>query len=215
MRKASPESVIFCKITRKHEAGNAASAQLCRINTNLDHMKKTVYKYGIIAGMIVSLALIVTAIVGIEDVMMGNWGMVVGFGSMLIAFSFIFVAVKSYRDTVANGSVTFGKALSIGLLISLIASTFYVATWVVEYYTLFPDFMDKYIAATLEKAKAGGASAAELQQQARNLDTSRQIYSTPFGIILFTYMEILPVGILVSLIAALVLKRRQAGHAAG
>lgn len=154
-----------------------------------------------------ALALITTAIIGVEDVMTGPWGMVVGFGSMLIAFSFIFVAVKSYRDTVANGSVTFGRAFSIGLLISLVASTFYVTTWVVEYYTLFPDFMDKYIAISLEKAKESGISAAQLQKKSEEMNSWRETYSTPFGIILFTYMEILPLGILVSLIAALVLKR--------
>lgn len=172
-------------------------------------MKKIILKYGLFASAVVTLTLIITAIIGVDCVMMGPWGMVVGFGSMLIAFSFIFVAIKAYRDRIGNRSVTFGRALSIGLLISLMASTFYVATWVIEYYTIFPDFMDKYIETTLEQAKQSGLSEAELKAKTIETDQWRETYATPAGIILFTYMEILPLGILVSVIAALILKRKK------
>lgn len=171
-------------------------------------MKKTIFKYGLISGLIVSFTLMLSAIIGIEEVMMGDWGMVVGFGSMIIAFAFIFVGIKSYRDNYSNGAITFGKALQVGLLISLIASTFYVLTWLVEYYTLYPDFMEKYIAMCMEKAKQAGKTAEELRKMNEDFKFSRKMYSTPLGVALVTYSEILPLGILVSLIAALVMKRK-------
>lgn len=171
-------------------------------------MKNLVVKYGLISGLIVSTTLILSAVIGIEEVMMGDYGMVIGFGSMIIAFAFIFVGIKKFRDHQNGGSVSFGKAFKIGLLISFIASTFYVLTWLVEFYTLYPDFMEKYINASLEQAKAAGKSAAEIQQMNTAFDSSRQWYSNPFGIAGVTYMEIFPLGIIVSLIAALVLKRK-------
>ncbi|RZJ64222.1 MAG: DUF4199 domain-containing protein [Flavobacterium sp.] len=171
-------------------------------------MKNLVLKYGLISGLIVSTTLILSAIIGIEEVMMGDYGMIIGFGSMIIAFAFVFVGIKKYRDDQNGGIVTFGKAFKIGLLISFTASTFYVFTWLIEYYTLYPNFMDTYIATSLEHAKAAGKSAAELKKMDESFDVSRSLYSNPFGIIAVTYSEIFPLGIVVSLIAALVMMRR-------
>jgi len=134
--------------------------------------------------------------------------MLIGYASMVLAFSFIFVGIKNYRDKYNNGLITFGKAFKTGLYISLIASTMYVITWLVDYYVFIPDFMDKYVAHMLKEAKDSGASAAELAKQAKELAYNQQLYKNPIMVVLFTYMEILPVGILVSLIAALILKRK-------
>ncbi|WP_290842756.1 DUF4199 domain-containing protein [Flavobacterium sp.] len=171
-------------------------------------MTKTVLKFGSISGAIVAFMLIAMALIGMEKVMFGPWGMVIGFGSMLIAFAFIFVGIKHYRDKVSNGRITFAKALQVGLLIAFIASTFYVVTWLVEYYVFIPDFFEKYAAASLENAKASGKSPAEIAEVISELDKSREIYETPIGVVLFTYFEILPLGIIVSIIAALVMMRK-------
>lgn len=171
-------------------------------------MQKTVLKYGSVAGAIVAAMLISMAVIGMDKVMFGPWGMVIGFGSMIIAFSFIFVGIKHYRDRVSDGTVTFGRAFAIGALIALVASTFYVVTWLVEYYFFIPDFMEKYAVACMESAKASGKSAAEIAEVAKDLESSREIYKTSFGVILYTYLEILPLGIVVALIAAVALMRR-------
>jgi hypothetical protein len=176
-------------------------------NQKQTNMKKTVLKYGSFAGLIVAAMLISMAAIGMDKVMFGPWGMIIGFGSMIIAFSFIFIGVKHYRDEVSGGTVTFGRALAVGALIAFVASTFYVVTWLVEYYVFLPDFMEKYAAACLESAKASGKSAAEIAEVAKDLESSREIYKTPLGVILFTYFEILPLGLFVALIAAAVLKR--------
>jgi hypothetical protein len=78
---------------------------------------------------------------------------------MVLAFLMIFVGVKTYRDTVAGGKVTFGQAFKVGLLIMLVASVCYVVTWEFIYYTISPDYLDKYASYSIEKLKQSGASA--------------------------------------------------------
>lgn len=171
-------------------------------------MKKKIITNGLIAGAIVA-SWTIAAMVGILDKHFEG-GMLLGYSTMIVAFSLIFVSVKNYRDKQNDGVVSFGTAFKIGLLITLIASTIYVGAWLIDYYYFIPDFFDKYAAHEISRMKAAGASAAELQQQAVSMKNYAQMYKNPFFNAMFTYMEILPVGLLMSLLCALVLKRKQA-----
>lgn len=173
-------------------------------------MKRTVLIYGAIAGAVVSLFMSITMLLTANDekISTGASSMVIGYLGMLIAFTFIFVAIKSYRDKQNGGIISFGKAFGMGLLIAFIASTLYVVTWAIVYNNFLPGYMDKYCAVMIEQAKAS-LSGAALQEKIDEINNARKMYATPWGFTLFTYAEILPVGILVSLIAALVLKRRR------
>ena len=173
-------------------------------------MKRIVIIYGLIAGAVVSVFMSTTMLITANDetVHTGPSSMVIGYLGMLISFAFILVAIKSYRDKQNNGIISFGKAFGMGLLISLIASTIYVITWEIVYKNFLPNYMDRYCAAMIEQAKAslsGSALLAEIDE----INKAKKMYATPLGFTLFTYAEILPVGILVSLIAALVLKRKK------
>lgn len=110
-------------------------------------MKRIIWVYGIIAGLIVGGWLFVaTAIIGHESI---ENGMFLGYASMVLAFSMIFVAVKTYRDKHLDGTISFGKAFRIGLLITLIASTIYVLTWEISFHYFVPDYMEKYTEKTI------------------------------------------------------------------
>ncbi len=172
-------------------------------------MKKNVLVFGAISGLIIA------ATGGISGALCYNnpnfqGNMWVGYGSMLLAFSLIFVAIKNYRDKYNEGTISFGKAFSIGLYIVLITSTVYVLIWLIELYAFFPDFMTRYVAHVLKDAKAHGATDAELKQQAASMAGYINMYKSPLGVIVLTYMEILPVGLVIALIAALILKRKNA-----
>ncbi|MDB5211048.1 MAG: hypothetical protein JWQ30_1875 [Sediminibacterium sp.] len=169
-------------------------------------MKKVILVYGIIAGVIV------TAMMAFSTgyfCAKGDFegGMIYGYSAMIIAFAMIFVGVKSFRDKHNGGVINFGKAFKIGLFISLIASTIYVIGWLINYYCFIPDFMDKYAAVMIAKAKSSGISAAELARKTADMAQMREWYKNPLFVILMTYIEILPVGVIVTLITALVLKR--------
>lgn len=135
-------------------------------------------------------------------------GMIYGYASMIIAFSLIFVGVKNYRDKYNNGVISFGKAFKVGLLITLVASTLYVISWLINYHFFMPDFYDKYFARTLDQLKASGASAATIAEKTGEMKKMAEWSKNEFFIIIMTYVEILPVGLIITLIAALILKRK-------
>jgi len=174
-------------------------------------MKKNVLVFGVIAGLLVSVFMGASMVYmhNNSDADHGASSMVIGYLSMLIAFSLIFVAVKNYRDKQSGGVISFGKAFKMGLLIALIASTMYVIMWALLYNLYMPDFMDKYCAQMIGNAKTT-STPAELQQLTEQLNTQKEMYKNPLFFVLFTYAEILPVGLLVALITALILKRKTA-----
>jgi hypothetical protein len=171
-------------------------------------MKKIIWTCGVIAGIIsVSWGVVCEGL--LSDSLSLNTRMVFGYATMILAFSLIFVAVKNYRDNYNNGVITFGKALKIGLLITLIASTVYVIIWMIDYSYFIPDFGEKYQAQVLAELKASGASAEVIKKQGAEMAVTMEKYKTsPTFRAMFTYLEIVPVGIVISLIAALILKRR-------
>lgn len=168
-------------------------------------MKKIVLLYGLPAGAISVLGYVVTTATGQEDMTVA---MVYGFASMILGFSLIFVAVKKYRETIGSGTITFGKAFLIGLYISLIASAIYVSVWLFYYYNYFPDFAEKYAAKVVEQMQKAGESAAEIEKKRIEMAEFGENYKNPFFNAMVTSTEILPVGLLISLISAAILRRK-------
>ncbi|MGV3631810.1 MAG: DUF4199 domain-containing protein [Bacteroidota bacterium] len=175
-------------------------------------MKRNSLVFGIIAGLIISTFMGVSMAVwscGSGDLDGGNSAMIIGFSAMAVAFSFIFVGIKNYRDKQNGGTITFGKAFLLGLLITFIASTLYVITWGIEFHFFMPDFIDKFADVQIEQFKAGGMSGAALDAATKEMETTIYNYkNNPLYFAMFTYMEILPVGILITLISALILRRK-------
>lgn len=170
-------------------------------------MKKIAITFGLISGLIVSVMMVAgTALLYKDPNFRGNT--IIGYAAMIIAFAFIFVGVKSFRDKYNGGVISFAKAFKVGLFITLVASTMYVAVWLVEYYVFIPDFMEVYTRCVLDRAREDGATQEQLQEQARTMATYSEWYRNPLFVILLTYAEIIPVGLVVALISALILKRK-------
>ena len=136
-------------------------------------------------------------------------GEIFGYTTMVLAFLMVFFGVKSYRDTVGGGSVTFGRAFLVGLMITLVASVCYVATWQVVYYKVAPDFVEKYAAYAVEKAKKSGATEAQNAAQKKEMAEFTEMYKNPLVNIAFTLLEPLPVGLVFTLVTAGVLSRKR------
>lgn len=169
-------------------------------------MKKLVLTFGLIAGFISIIGF--TLMMLNPDTIDFENGMIYGYASMLLAFSLIFVAVKSYRDKHNGGAVSFGKAFKIGLYISLIASTVYVVVWLVDYYFFLDDFWGRYTEICTDGLIAKGASEDVIAEKVAEIEGWKELYKNPLLAGLITYTEILPVGLLISLIAAAILRRK-------
>lgn len=170
-------------------------------------MKKNVLVFGLISGLIVSGLMILFTTMFCGD---GNYegSMLLGYASMLLAFSFVFVGIKNFRDKYNEGFISFGKAFKVGLLITLISSTMYVLTWLVEYYFFIPDFMEKYTEHMIQQAESAGVTGAALEEQVAEMAKYKEMYKNPLFVVLLTYMEVLPIGLLIALISALILKKK-------
>jgi hypothetical protein len=129
---------------------------------------------------------------------------------MLLAFVFIFIAIKSYRDNELGGYIKFGKAFVVGLWVAIIGSLFYTFTWAIIVKKFYPNVMEVYYARHLDQMRAAGKSSAEILKAAKETEWMRSAYDSWIGLLGFTIIEVLPVGLLVALIAAAILKRKPA-----
>lgn len=170
-------------------------------------MKKIVIICGLIGGLIVTVPMMIFTDACYKD---GNFerGMVVGYTSMILAFSLVFVGIRNYRNKYNNGLISFGKAFKVGFFIVLVASTIYVLIWLINYYFFMPDFAERYGMHMMNRLKASGASQLEIDTKAKEMANFAKMYKNPGIVILFTYIEILPVGLLMTLAGSLILKKK-------
>ena len=166
-------------------------------------MGRIVLVYGTIAGLTVALLMRIAMMLFPEG---GTAGMVVGFASMIVALSFVFVGVKRYRDVELGGVIRFGKAFGVGLGIAAIATCFYVAAWELYLYSTDYSFVDDYTRIALEEARQAGKSAIEIAAMAKELEGFKALYGDPFSRMAITASEISPVAILMPLLSAALLR---------
>ena len=164
-------------------------------------MLRTILKYGVIAGIVVGLLMFVTfgAFDGMPPL---KYGMAIGYTTMLIALSAIFVGIKRHRDVDRGGVIGFWPALGVGLGISFIAGVFYVASWEVMQVVMHMDFPGAYSKAILAQETANGASAEALAKITAEMEAFKVQYADPMFRLPMVFAEIFPVGVLVSLISA-------------
>ena len=173
-------------------------------------MKKNIIIYGLIAGIVVSILMLfsINYISHVDGKVDYNTSLLIGYASMLIAFSLVYVGIRNYRDKYNGGVISFGKAFKIGITIVLIASTIYVIAWLIDYFFFIPDFMEKFSAQELDELKASGASQIEIDKETIKMANMVKMFKNPLFNAMMTYAEILPVGLIVTLISSLILKRK-------
>ena len=166
-------------------------------------MMRMILVYGLAAGLIVGIPLsLVTAFAHIGGVL----GMVVGYLTMLVALSLVFIAIKRRRDRDQGGVIRFWPALGLGLGISFVASIIYVVAWELTVAAIHLDFASVYAQGVIAQAKAAGATGEALQKVVDQMEQFKVQYANPLYRWPMTFIEIFPVGVLVSLISAALLR---------
>lgn len=170
-------------------------------------MRKTIWTFGLIAGVIMSAMMVAT--MPFIDRIGYDKGAIVGYTAMVAAFLLVFFGIRSYRDNVRGGTIGFGRAFVVGALITAIASACYAATWEVIYFKYIPDFMTKYEQYALDQARAQGKSEAELAKMRADGEKFNASYQNPVFNFAVTLLEPLPVGLVITLVSAGILRRKR------
>jgi hypothetical protein len=173
-------------------------------------MKKTIITFGLISGAVSSLMMVAT--IPFEDRIGFDKGLVIGYTTIVLSFLLVYFGIRSYRDNASDGHITFAKAFGVGISITLISCVCYVVTWQILYFHFMPGFMDKYGAHMVEKAKASGATAAQIKAKIQEVQRVREIEDNPLMNAAMTFIEPFPVGLAITIISAAIL-RRKAGPA--
>ncbi|MEZ4949166.1 MAG: DUF4199 domain-containing protein [Saprospiraceae bacterium] len=175
-------------------------------------MRKLVLTFGIIAGIINTILMRSFQPLYMQDGQMDmGKGELLGYISMIVALSMIFFGVKSYRDKHQEGIISFGKAFKVGFFITLVASVIYVTGWMIYYNTdeTAQQFPEQYLEYMIDELKAEGASEEKIAEERAEFQSQMELYKIHAVMIAATFMEILPVGLIISLFSALILKRKE------
>ena len=170
-------------------------------------MQRIALTYGLVAGAILSAMMLIT-IPFIEAIGFDRIA-VIGYSTMVIAFLAIYLGIRACRDKAGGGRIGFGRALAVGLAITLVASVCYLGAWQLVYYRLSPDFLDKYAAHAVDKERRAGAGEDRIAETRRDMEAFRARYRDPLFNIGMTLLEPIPVGLVFSLVSAGVLSRRR------
>ena len=172
-------------------------------------MKKAVFKYGLISGAIAAVLMFITTGLLHDYIGFSTAGYLVGYAGMVLSFLIIYPGMKTDRDNTGNGQISYGRALSIGLLITAVSSVIYVFAWIIIYKTMMPDFWDKYAAYYISKMKTNGATEGAINAQMAMMQQYKDMYKNPVMMFLMTYIEPLPVGIIMSVICAFIVRMKK------
>src|SRR5579871_2695440 len=169
-------------------------------------MKKTVLTFGSISG--VMIAVLMNGALLLSNKIGPGHSMALGYTIMVASFLLIYFGIRSYRDNTLAGQISFGRGFACGILITLITTICYVATWEILYFNFMPHFMDSYFAAQIHKVQSSGLDPATTAAKVAAIQRSQQLYQNPLVNMAYTFMEPLPVGLLITLISAAILRRK-------
>ena len=170
-------------------------------------MKKTVLTFGLISGAIASLMMLST-LPFVERIGF-DYALVIGYTTIVLSFMMIFFGIRSYRENVGGGYITFGKAFAIGILITIISCICYVGTWEALYWKFMPDFAEKCFQHAVDQTIASGASTEVVAAKVQEMKDFAVMYRNPLINVAFTFMEPFPVGVLITLISSFILRRKR------
>lgn len=168
-------------------------------------MKKIALTYGIISGIFIISSMIIGFM--ISDGKGFGSSQILGFSIMIVALSFIFMGVKKYRDETLGGLIKFWPAFGLGVAISAVAGVMYIIGWEIYLHLTDHQFIQDYTAHLIEKERLGGMNETDLAAFTEKMQGMKENYANPFYRVPMTFTEIFPVGALIALISAAILRK--------
>jgi hypothetical protein len=171
-------------------------------------MKRIVLTFGLISGAILAAMFAISVPLATSGRIDFDKSEIIGYASMVLAFLLVFFGIRSYRDNVNGGTITFGRAFKVGLLITLVCCAVVVISWEIVYFGFIPDFGEKYAAFTMETMREKGATEAEITAAEKNMAKFTELYKNPLINAGITFLEVFPVGLIVTLVSAAILRKK-------
>ena len=175
-------------------------------------MKKTVLTFGLISGAVSAVTMLAT--IPFAEKLGFDKGEILGYTLIVLSALLVFFGVRSYRENASGGRLTFGRGFAVGILITLLSNVCYVATWELVYFKFMPDFGDKYAAYMVEHAKRSGASQEKIVAVTNEAQQFKEMYKNPLVNVGMTFMEVFPIGLGVTLLSAVILRKKSASLSA-
>ena len=172
-------------------------------------MKKTVLTFGLISGVIM-MAMMFGTLPFTNSAWLQAHSMAIGYTTMVLSFMLVFFGIRSYRENIGGGTITFGRAFAVGILIALISSVLYVIAWEIMYFGI-PSFGERFMTMCVAHVKSSGASPEAIQTELNQL----KYLDNPFINAAMTFAEPFPVGLIITLVSALILRKKTQPQADG
>ena len=169
-------------------------------------MTKVVITFGLISGLIISV-LMGGSLLLANKIGAGH-SMALGYTIMVASFLLIYFGIRSYRDNTLAGQISFGRAFACGILITFITTVCYVAMWEILYFNFMPHFLDSYFATQIHKVQSSGLDPATTAARVSAIQRSQQLYQNPLINMAYTFIEPLPIGLVITFLSAAVLRRK-------
>ncbi len=168
-------------------------------------MRTTIIRYGIRAAIaIVALSGISLMFIS-KDESGFHWGEVLGYLAIFLSMIFVYIGIRHYRDHQNGGVVSFGQALKLGVLITLFPAIAFGIYDQIYVNFIDPDFYEDYYQVQMDSIE----EANEVAYEARvaEIKSEMETFSNPIVQYLVMFATVLLIGLVVSIISGLILKR--------
>lgn len=168
-------------------------------------MKKVVIRYGLLASLLIVVLSAIDMFL-IAKVAGAEIQEIAGYLTMLISMVFVFLGIRHYRDMVNGGFLSFGEGMKVGVLIVLIPSLFFGIFDILYTEVINPGWMEQYYLDYESKLKAT-IPADKLESALKDLQAQKEIFSNPFLQFLLMALTVFIIGLIVTIISSLTLKK--------
>ena len=158
---------------------------------------KETLKYGIILGLV---SIVFSVLTYMLDLTGKSWLM---WPSIIVSLVVLYLLLISYRDTVNNGYITYGKSVGAGVLMNLYAAILSAIYVYILFAFIDPGLVDKQMALAEDKLIAKGLPEGSIETALK----MQAKFMKPWFMSLMTVVNAVFFGLIMSLLVSLFIKK--------
>lgn len=163
--------------------------------------KTSLFSHSLLWGAILGIILVVYSLILYFLDQSTNKGL--GYVTWIIIIVCLFYAMKSYRDSVNQGTLSYGNAFVIGLLVAIIAGFISSVFTYIQFRFISPEIIDKMLQMTEDKLMSKGMSDDMIE---KSIEMSKK-FMTPIIMSIMGFIMTVIIGGILSLIIAAIAKK--------